>query len=409
MTKDLNKKISQIQYNLLNLPSNIKIMDATGTYFINRTYDATGRLLRVKYMVGMAGFGPLANLSEPLSGGNEPQGGGLVGPIQPPVFEDDGRDYCGNIIYENNALSQILFDGGYITLSGTTPTYHYYLQDHLGNNRVVVKQDGTVEQVNHYYPFGALMGESTDGDTQRFKYNGKELERMHGLDWYDYGARNYDAALARWHNMDPLCEKYYNLSPYNYCGNNPINAIDVKGDSIFVLIAPQMALGFGHMAVLIQNDKGDWAYYSKNGTDEWFTLYGEPRGDDKGEATFSTIYDFLNDPKYNPYDIETNERKYTEGFLIPATHEEDVKARKGAMSELNKKYNALGSNCAVTVQSALRAAGKRDGFPSPHPIMFYDQNCPNPNIDYLVSIKIPKIIYENIKKQNQGETIKSYR
>jgi hypothetical protein len=41
-----------------------------------------------------------------------------------------------------------------------TPVYHYYLQDHLGNNRVVVKQDGTVEQVNHYYPYGGLMGES---------------------------------------------------------------------------------------------------------------------------------------------------------------------------------------------------------------------------------------------------------
>ena len=63
------------------------------------------------------------------------RGGGLVGPIQPsigPNFGDDRTDYCGNMIYENNALSQILFDGGYITLSGTTPTYHYYLQDHLG-------------------------------------------------------------------------------------------------------------------------------------------------------------------------------------------------------------------------------------------------------------------------------------
>ena len=67
-------------------------------------------------------------------------------------------------------------------LASAVPVYHYYLQDHLGNNRVVVKQDGTIEQVNHYYPFGGLFGESTNGDVQRFKYNGKELERMHGLD-----------------------------------------------------------------------------------------------------------------------------------------------------------------------------------------------------------------------------------
>jgi RHS repeat-associated protein len=130
-------------------------------------------------------------------------------------------------------VSQILFDGGYVTLSGSTPTYHYYLQDHLGNNRVVVKQDGTIEQVNHYYPFGGLFGESTNGDVQRFKYNGKELERMHGLDWYDYGARWHDAALGRWATVDPMAEKYYNLSPYNYCGNNPIKFIDLHGDSIY--------------------------------------------------------------------------------------------------------------------------------------------------------------------------------
>ena len=36
-------------------------------------------------------------------------------------------------------------------------TYQY---DHLGNNRVVVNESGTVEQVNHYYPYGGLMGES---------------------------------------------------------------------------------------------------------------------------------------------------------------------------------------------------------------------------------------------------------
>ena len=59
-----------------------------------------------------------------------------------------------------------------------TPTYHFYVQDHLGNNRLVVNETGTIEQVNHYYPFGGLMGESQDiASTQRYKYNGKELDR----------------------------------------------------------------------------------------------------------------------------------------------------------------------------------------------------------------------------------------
>ena len=138
-------------------------------------------------------------------------------------------DYCGNMIYENNVLKQILIDGGYVTFNGSTPVYHYYLQDHQGNNRVVCNASGTVEQVNHYYPFGGLYGQSTNGDTQRFKYNGKELDRMHGLDLYDYGARHYDAAIGRFTTVDPLCEKYYHLSPYTYCANNPVNRVDPDG------------------------------------------------------------------------------------------------------------------------------------------------------------------------------------
>ena len=69
---------------------------------------------------------------------------------------------------------------------------------------------------------------------QPYKYNGKELDRTHGLDWYDYGARNYDATLCQFTTIDPMCEKYYHISPYAYCGNNPINAIDPTGcDSVF--------------------------------------------------------------------------------------------------------------------------------------------------------------------------------
>lgn len=104
----------------------------------------------------------------------------------------------------------------------------------LGNNRVVLDEDGEVEQVNHYYPFGGLMGESVNlASSQRYKYNGKELDRTHGLDWYDYGARMYDPALARWMVPDPLAEKYYNVSPYAYCHDNPINAIDPDGRDDF--------------------------------------------------------------------------------------------------------------------------------------------------------------------------------
>ena len=151
-------------------------------------------------------------------------------------------DYCGNMIYEGGTLKQILIEGGYVTFSGSTPVYHYYLQDHQGNNRVVVSRTGTVEEVNHYYPYGMLFGESINPERQRFKYNGKEVDRMHGLHMYDYGARHYDPALCRFSTMDPMCEKYYTLSPYTYCGNNPVNAIDLKGDSIFVAYEHQQQI-----------------------------------------------------------------------------------------------------------------------------------------------------------------------
>ena len=101
------------------------------------------------------------------------------------------------------------------------------MKDHQGNNRVVVDEEGTVEEVNHYYPFGSVF--SSTGDAQPYKYNGKELDRKGGLDWYDYGARMYDAALGRWHVVDPMAEKFYSLDPYLYCANNPILLVDPNG------------------------------------------------------------------------------------------------------------------------------------------------------------------------------------
>lgn len=193
LTKDLNKKISQIQYNLLNLPAGITYSNGKSAAYI---YDAGGRKLKVSYKTSATATAV-------------------------------PTDYCGSMIYENNVLKRILVDGGYITFSGSTPQYHYYLKDHLGNNRVVCSASGTVEQVNHYYPFGGLFGESTGGDAQRFKYNGKELDRMHGLDWYDYGARHMDG--MRFTTIDPLAEKDYPTSPYAYCSNNPIIRVDKDG------------------------------------------------------------------------------------------------------------------------------------------------------------------------------------
>jgi len=103
---------------------------------------------------------------------------------------------------------------------------------------MVVRLNGTswnTEQVNHYYPFGGVFEVNTGtSGKQSYKYNGKELDRMHGLDWYDYGWRMMDAALGRFSTMDRLSEKYYSVSPYAYCMSNPIRFVDIQGDSINV-------------------------------------------------------------------------------------------------------------------------------------------------------------------------------
>ncbi len=213
LTKDYNKKIVDIQYNALNLPDALQFTNGNTTSY---AYDAAGAKLSVTYQTAAAGITiPMTSVMTPLATTN--------------ILATTTTDYCGNVIYENGAVSRILTEEGYITLSGATPTYHYYLKDHQGNNRVVLSQTGAVEQVNHDYPFGGLFGESTNSATQPYKYNGKELDRMHGLDLFDYGARHYDATLGRWFAVDPMAEEYYQISPYAYTANNPINLIDIDG------------------------------------------------------------------------------------------------------------------------------------------------------------------------------------
>ena len=134
-------------------------------------------------------------------------------------------DYCGNVIYENGVQKLLLTEAGYLTLADSK--YHYYLQDHQGNNRVVIDQNGTVEETNHYYPFGGVFANSTS--VQPYKYNGKELDTKKGLNWYDYGARHYDAALGRFATVDPMAEKLYGWAPYAYCYDNPIKHVDKDG------------------------------------------------------------------------------------------------------------------------------------------------------------------------------------
>ena len=57
----------------------------------------------------------------------------------------------------------------------------------------------------------------------------------------------YAPCIMRFTTMDPMCEKYYNISPYAYCGNNPVRYIDIDGEEPgdFFLTKDAAAINFG--------------------------------------------------------------------------------------------------------------------------------------------------------------------
>ncbi len=147
----------------------------------------------------------------------------------------DSIDYIGNLILKNGQPSMYLFDGGFASFdaNGAVDGWHYYIQDYMGNNRMVVNSGGAVEQITHYYPYGGVIGDiSTNENVQKYKFEGKELDRTFGLDNYDIHARQYFAMMPSWDRIDPLAEKYYGIGPYAYCGGDPVNRIDPTGKYI---------------------------------------------------------------------------------------------------------------------------------------------------------------------------------
>ena len=187
MITDNNKGITGITYNFLNLPETI----VKSGQQIKYAYDAAG----VKH-------------ENRLPSGKKLQ-------------------YCANFVYENGNLKYILHEEGKLEPDG----FHYFIKDHLGNVRLTVGEgSGSVpSELNHYYPFGMRMTMSeTKLDTdQKYRYNGKELQEE--TEWLDYGARMYDAALAKFSGVDPLAHMREWVSPYNFVQNNPINRIDPTG------------------------------------------------------------------------------------------------------------------------------------------------------------------------------------
>ncbi|CAM6054699.1 unnamed protein product [Sphagnum tenellum] len=150
---DTRNQITNIQYNLLNLPQNVTRTPGNMTYL----YDANGTKL-------------------------EKVSGGII------------RDYIEGIEYNNGTIEFIgTEEGRAIPIGGGSYSYEYYLKDHLGNTRAAVKDDGSIVQVQDYYAFGLEMNPGNSlspSPPNQYLYNKKELQEELGQ--YDYGARFYD-------------------------------------------------------------------------------------------------------------------------------------------------------------------------------------------------------------------------
>jgi RHS repeat-associated protein len=194
MTADKNKGISTISYNVLNLPESIRFSNGNSLRYY---YAANGRKLKEVF---------------------KKRKSTII------------REYAAGMLYINNVMQYMQTETGRVM---SDFTYIHSIADHQGNVRACFKNNkgkAQLIQEDHYYPFGLTMGQSIiSGPENKNLYSGKEWKNQNGEQWYDFGARNYDAALGRWFNPDPFAESYGAVSPYNYCLNDPVNFVDPFG------------------------------------------------------------------------------------------------------------------------------------------------------------------------------------
>jgi len=255
-------------YNDLNLPYHVYMQSGNGMGF---RYLADGR--RIETSSSTVGT-PLILPPPPPPGS----------PAPPPVeylFTDTEMSF-GPLTWRNGILTRYDFQGGFFSLyddENELPQLHpyAYITDHLGSVRLTVDGNGSnsgtenARQGMEYLPSGAVF-RSTNYDFQTRRFCGKELLTMHGWNMYDSKARLQYALLPRFSTMDPLAEKYYSFSPYNYAGNDFVNKFDENGDSVIVFatsIPSEYYIPFAtHTFIGVKDD---------NGTIQRFS-YGPERG-----------------------------------------------------------------------------------------------------------------------------------
>src|SRR5690606_17962760 len=160
---------------------------------------------------------------------------------------------------ENSQLQFIRHPEGYVKHNGSGQfMYVYQHKDHLGNVRLsyadidgseTIDSASEILEENNYYPFGLkhqgyneIANSNRSEAAEKYKYGGKEWNDELGLNLYDFHARNYDPAIGRWLNVDPLAGKFVGWTPYHYVHQNPIRFIDPDGRMAVDVMPPSTHL-----------------------------------------------------------------------------------------------------------------------------------------------------------------------
>lgn len=269
-TYDPANKISTV-YNYLNLPSKFTkdngtkqevIYDFSGRKWQVKEFNSSDSLLSTHSYIGSFEFeGNTLNLVHHGQGfiknlkNAEYQTGIQNGNIQGSTIVSTQKIGEGKYEAENQISLLPGFESNpkdrfSATIKPQNPQYQwqYALSDHLGNLRVLFTDknaDGLIYQslddslnevltIRNYSPYGLELGGSHKNlDSQnRYKFSGKELSNFTGLT--DFGRRNLDAPLGRFTTQDRFSEKYFGLSTMGYAAGNPVNLVDINGDSLDV-------------------------------------------------------------------------------------------------------------------------------------------------------------------------------
>ncbi len=328
VTRDDNRRLTAMTYNALNLPSRIEVgKDEAGEAIIDYIYDGAGNKLGTRSLISYFSDRPLATYA-----------------IQEPCRAED-HDYIGNYEFKNGQVHRVNTPYGYMAMG----MFFTYLRDYQGNNR------------NHasYYAYGLPVQGSEVKDPDPYLYGSKEFYSLRGVNIYDFHARTYAPDIARFMQPDPKADDYHWLSPYAYCGGDPINNIDPDGKNIAILIENGL---IGHLALLIQQQDGSWSYYSVNGDKIYNITLGVSGGpyNDVEAGSWSSPQEFMDEAhETTKEELEKNpdaiiNYDYSEAYEIETTPEQDKTIADTFTKIANEEdYDLTSNNCAHAVQRSL--------------------------------------------------------